>query len=53
MNVLASKLGLLDDDIKQEEKLFRLCADLKSKILTPIEGEFAWRYTEADGTVLG
>ncbi|MDF2983338.1 MAG: alpha-mannosidase [Devosia sp.] len=48
MNVLASKLGLLDDDIKQEEKLFRLCEDLRSKILTPISGDFAWRYTEAE-----
>ena len=28
MNALSSKLGLLDDDIKQEEKLLRLCADL-------------------------
>jgi alpha-mannosidase len=48
MNTLSTKLGLLDDDIKQEEKLFRLCADLKAKILTPIEGDFAWRYTEAE-----
>lgn len=50
MNTLSAKLGLLDDDIKQEEKLFRLCADLGAKILTPIEGEFAWRYTEAELT---
>ena len=48
MNTLATKLGLLDDDIKQEEKLFRLCADLRSKILTPVDGEFSWRYSEAD-----
>ncbi|RYE83434.1 MAG: alpha-mannosidase, partial [Hyphomicrobiales bacterium] len=47
MNTLSAKLGLLNDDIKQEEKLLRLVADLGAKILTPIEGKFAWRYTEA------
>ena len=48
MNALSSRLGLLDDDIKQEEKLFRLCRDLHAKILTPIDGDFAWRYQPAD-----
>ena len=48
MNPLATKLGLLDDDIKQEEKLFRLCRDLRDKILTPVAGDFAWRYQPAD-----
>lgn len=48
MNPLKSKLGLLDDDIKQEEKLLRLCKDLGSKILTPLNTELDWRYTEAD-----
>jgi alpha-mannosidase len=48
MNALASKLGLLDDDIKQEKKLFRLCDDLRSKILTPVAGALNWRYSEAD-----
>lgn len=48
MNSLATKLGLLDDDIKLEEKLFRLCRDLHEKILTPIEGAFAWRYQPDD-----
>lgn len=48
MNTLATKLGLLDDDIKQEEKLFRLCADLGSKILNPIDGAFSWRFSEAE-----
>jgi alpha-mannosidase len=48
MNPLKSKLGLLDDDIKQEEKLLRLCADLGSKILTPLHAELDWRYSEAD-----
>lgn len=50
MNVLATKLGLLDDDIKEEAKLFRLCEDLRVKVLTPVSGEIAWRYTEADLT---
>jgi alpha-mannosidase len=50
-NALSSKLGLLDDDIKQENKLLRLCADLGSKILTPLGGELDWRYTESDLTV--
>lgn len=50
MNSLSAKLGLLDDDIKQEEKLFRLCADLGAKILIEIEAEFSWRYTEAELT---
>jgi len=50
MNTLSKTLGLLDDDIKQEEKLFRLCADLGAKILTEIEAEFSWRYTEAELT---
>ena len=48
MNPLKGKLGLLDDDIKREEKLHRLCADLGSKILVPIGGEVEWRYTEAE-----
>jgi alpha-mannosidase len=51
MNTLAHKLGLLDDDIKQENKLIRLCEDLRQKILTPVEGEIAWHYTEADLTL--
>jgi alpha-mannosidase len=48
MNTLASTLGLLDDDIKREDKLFRLCRDLGEKILTPVDGEFAWRFQPAD-----
>jgi len=48
MNTLAQKLGLLGDDIKQEEKLTRLCADLGAKILTPVTGEFSWRWTETE-----
>jgi alpha-mannosidase len=48
MNVLAGKLGLLDDDIKREGKLTRLCADLASKIVIPLGQELAWRYSEAD-----
>ncbi|HEY9011675.1 MAG TPA: glycoside hydrolase family 38 C-terminal domain-containing protein, partial [Devosia sp.] len=48
MNPLKGTLGLLDDDIKREEKLRRLCNDLGSKILVPLGGELDWRYTEAD-----
>jgi alpha-mannosidase len=48
MNPLKGKLGLLDDDIKREDKLQRLCADLGEKILVPIGGELDWRYTETD-----
>ncbi|HVY20673.1 MAG TPA: glycoside hydrolase family 38 C-terminal domain-containing protein [Bauldia sp.] len=47
-NVLAGKLGLLDDDTKREDKLLRLTADLASKILTPLGAELSWRYSEAD-----
>ncbi len=47
-NVLSGKLGLLDDDNKREDKLLRLCADLGSKILTPLGAELSWRYSEAD-----
>lgn len=47
-NPLTRKLGLLTDDLKQEGKLFRLCADLHAKILTPVPGEIAWRYFEGD-----
>lgn len=55
-NPLAAKLGLLDDDIKREGKLFRLCADLESKIRTPIDLPFAWRVQREDidaATALG
>ncbi|GHA36220.1 alpha-mannosidase [Devosia pacifica] len=48
MNSLASRLGLLVDDVKREGQLLRLCNDLGSKILTPVPGEIAWRYLEAD-----
>ena len=48
MNPLKTRLGLLDDDIKREDKLHRLCKDLGSKILVPIGEEVAWRYSEAD-----
>jgi alpha-mannosidase len=40
MNTLSTKLGLLDDDIKQEEKLLRLCADLKRQDPDPDRGRF-------------
>jgi alpha-mannosidase len=48
MNSLAGKLGLLDDDLKREEKLVRLCEDLRAKILTPVAGELEWSCSEAD-----
>ena len=48
-NPLASKLGLLDDDLKQEGKLLRLCADLEQKIRTPIaDVPFQWHVQRAD-----
>ena len=49
-NQLSHKLGLLDDDIKQEAKLLRLAADLEAKLTTPVEAPFAWHYSEADMT---
>ncbi len=48
---LTQKLALGLDDIKEEGKLLRLLADLQSKILTPVPGEIAWRYQEADITL--
>lgn len=48
-NPLSSKLGLLDDDLKMEGKLIRLCADLAAKILTPIENvPFQWHVERGD-----
>ena len=49
-NPLSTKLGLLDDDLKMEGKLLRLCADLERKIRTPIDGvPFQWHVERADG----
>lgn len=45
---LKQKLALGLDDVKEEGKLVRLLADLQAKILTPVPGEIAWRYHEAD-----
>ena len=48
-NPLSSKLGLLDDDLKMEGKLLRLCADLERKIRTPIKDvPFQWHVQRAD-----
>ena len=50
-NPMSSKLGLLDDDLKMEGKLIRLCADLERKILTPVSGvSWQWRVQRADVT---
>lgn len=50
-NPLSSKLGLLDDDLKMEGKLLRLCADLEKKILTPIaDVPWQWHVQRADIT---
>ena len=50
-NPQSSKLGLLDDDLKMEGKLIRLCADLEQKILTPIaDAPFQWHVLRADTT---
>jgi alpha-mannosidase len=49
-NPLSSKLGLLDDDLKQEGKLLRLCSDLEKKIRTPLNNvPFQWHVQRADG----
>lgn len=49
-NPLAAKLGLLDDDIKTEGKLFRLCADLESKTRTSLADiPFQWHVMAEDG----
>ena len=50
MNPLKGKLGLLDDDVKREEKLHRLAQDLGSKVLVPLGSQLDWRYSEADMT---
>ncbi|QYO77157.1 alpha-mannosidase [Devosia salina] len=43
-NPLSTRLALGVDDTKREGKLFRLCADLESKIRTPIaDVPFGWR----------
>ena len=42
-NPMSSKLGLLDDDLKMEGKLIRLCKDLEAKILTPV-ADIAWQW---------
>jgi len=50
-NLLAAKLALRDDDIKREGKLQRLCADLASKILTPIaNAPFQWHVRRDDAS---
>lgn len=48
MNPLAQKLGLLDDDIKREDKLFRLCRDLGDKIMVPVPGALTLHIEAAD-----
>lgn len=50
-NPMSTKLGLLDDDLKMEGKLLRLCADLEKKILTPVDGvDWQWHVQRADVT---
>jgi alpha-mannosidase len=49
-NPLSTKLGLIDDDLKMEGKLLRLCADLEQKTRTPIaDVPFQWHIQRADG----
>lgn len=49
-NPQGTKLGLLDDDLKMEGKLLRLCADLEKKIRTPLKDvPFQWHVQRADG----
>jgi alpha-mannosidase len=50
-NPMSTKLGLLDDDLKMEGKLIRLCKDLEKKILTPIaDVPWQWHVQRADVT---
>ena len=50
-NPMSSKLGLLDDDLKMEGKLIRLCKDLASKILTPVPYDtWQWHVQRDDTT---
>nr|WP_314262376.1 glycoside hydrolase family 38 C-terminal domain-containing protein [uncultured Devosia sp.] len=50
-NPMSSKLGLLDDDLKMEGKLIRLCKDLGSKILTPVPYDtWQWHVQRDDTT---
>ncbi|WP_240231661.1 alpha-mannosidase [Devosia lacusdianchii] len=50
-NPLSSKLALVDDDLKMEGKLLRLCKDLGDKILTPIaDAPFQWHVQRKDVT---
>ncbi|WEK03848.1 MAG: glycoside hydrolase family 38 C-terminal domain-containing protein [Candidatus Devosia phytovorans] len=50
-NPMSSKLGLLDDDLKMEGKLIRLCKDLETKILTPVPySDWQWHVQRADVT---
>lgn len=50
-NPQSSKLGLLDDDLKMEGKLIRLCKDLEHKILTHVDGvSWQWHVQRADVT---
>ncbi|WDR03301.1 hypothetical protein PSQ19_03865 [Devosia algicola] len=50
-NPASGKLALMDDDLKSEGKLLRLCADLESKILTSVDdAHFQWHSTADDMT---
>lgn len=48
MNLLQTKNGLLNDDIKKEAMLQRLCLDLKEKIFTLVSGNLNWRFSDQD-----
>lgn len=47
-NPLAQKLALAPDDLRQEAKLYRLCADLATKVHIPVEGAIDWHYLESN-----
>lgn len=49
-NPQTAKLALLDDDLKKEGKLLRLCADLEAKILQPVEAPLSIHYNESEQT---
>lgn len=48
---LSNARDLLDDDVKKEAMLERLCLDLFDKVLTPVDGQINWRVNNSDISV--
>jgi len=51
MYKLTNARDLLDDDVKKEAMLERLCLDLHHKVLTPVEGQISWHVSRSDISV--